>query len=223
LRPSGQAIGTVRGAGDVARHLGHLHCGALVCAFSGSIQILILGRSWWESESASRVRRFSLHCGDISSQRTRLAVSLFQLDYHRILVATGGLRLPHPAVGDGCLVLPCSGALSVRHALSCPKPPRFLVGMGISIWLTPVLVKIRGTEDVDKNCRQSRWHRRHRHCAGTLDLSFPAIRPALIIGSALQSFSRSRINTSSITRPISFGPRESPRFEVRSCTAALVR
>ena len=175
--------------------------GALVCAFSGSIQILILGRVMVGIGIGLASSVVPLYIAEISPASARgWQVSLFQLAITiGILVAYLADYAFTPSSGWrwmlGLAVVP--GALLGAGMLFLPETPRFLVRHGHFDLAHTVLVKIRGTEDVDKELQAIKVASQASALRGHVsDLLVPAIRPALIIGIGLAIFQQvTGINT----------------------------
>jgi sugar porter (SP) family MFS transporter len=175
--------------------------GALVCAFSGSIQILILGRVMVGIGIGLASSVVTLYNAEISPASARgWQVSLFQLAITiGILVAYLADYAFTPSSGWrwmlGLAVVP--GALLGAGMLFLPETPRFLVRHGHFDLAHTVLVKIRGTEDVDKELQAIKVASQASALRGHVsDLLVPAIRPALIIGIGLAIFQQvTGINT----------------------------
>ncbi len=175
--------------------------GALVCAFAGSIQILVLGRVMVGMGIGLASSVVPLYISEISPAKARgLQVSLFQLAITvGILVAYLADYAFTPSSGWrwmlGLAVVP--GLLLGAGMLFLPETPRFLARHGHFDMAHAVLVRIRGTQDVDKELQEikatSQESALHGHIS---DLLLPSLRPALIIGIGLAVFQQvTGINT----------------------------
>ena len=175
--------------------------GALVCAFAGSIQILILGRVMVGIGIGLASSVVPLYSAEISPASARgWQVSLFQLAITiGILVAYLADYIFAPSSGWrwmlGLAVVP--GALLGAGMLFLPETPRFLVRHGHFDLANTVLMKIRGTQDVDMELQAIKAASQASALRGHVsDLLLPAIRPALIIGIFLGVFQQvTGINT----------------------------
>jgi sugar porter (SP) family MFS transporter len=175
--------------------------GALVCAAAGSIQILILGRVVVGMGIGLASSVVPLYISEISPAKARgWQVSLFQL---AITVGILAAYLADYAFTPsaawrwmlGLAVIP--GALLGTGMLFLPETPRFLARHGHFDLARTVLVKIRGTEDVEKEFLQIKASSQASALRGHIsDLLLPAVRPALMIGIGLAVFQQvTGINT----------------------------
>jgi sugar porter (SP) family MFS transporter len=175
--------------------------GALVCAAAGSIQILILGRVVVGMGIGLASSVVPLYISEISPAKARgWQVSLFQL---AITVGILAAYLADYAFTPsaawrwmlGLAVIP--GALLGTGMLFLPETPRFLARHGHFDLARTVLVKIRGTEDVEKDFLQIKASSQASALRGHIsDLLLPAVRPALMIGIGLAVFQQvTGINT----------------------------
>ncbi len=175
--------------------------GALVCAFAGSIQILVFGRVMVGMGIGLASSVVPLYISEISPAKARgLQVSLFQLAITvGILVAYLADYAFTPSSGWrwmlGLAVVP--GLLLGAGMLFLPETPRFLARHGQFDMAHAVLVRIRGTQDVDKELQEIKATSQESVLHGHIsDLLLPALRPALIIGIGLAVFQQvTGINT----------------------------
>jgi len=175
--------------------------GALVCAAAGSIQILILGRVIVGMGIGLASSVVPLYISEISPANARgWQVSLFQL---AITVGILAAYLADYAFTPsaawrwmlGLAVIP--GALLGAGMLSLPETPRFLARHNHFDLARSVLVKIRGTQDVEKEFQEIKVASQKSALRGHVsDLLLPALRPALMIGIGLAVFQQvTGINT----------------------------
>jgi sugar porter (SP) family MFS transporter len=175
--------------------------GALVCAAAGSIQILILGRVFVGMGIGLASSVVPLYISEISPAKARgWQVSLFQLAITvGILAAYVADYVFTPSAAWrwmlGLAVIP--GALLGAGMLFLPETPRFLARHGHFDLARTVLVKIRGTEDVEKEFQEISTASQETALRGHIsDLLLPAVRPALMIGIGLAVFQQvTGINT----------------------------
>ncbi|MFY9852568.1 MAG: sugar porter family MFS transporter, partial [Terracidiphilus sp.] len=175
--------------------------GALVCAFAGSIQILVFGRVMVGMGIGLASSVVPLYISEISPAKARgLQVSLFQLAITvGILVAYLADYAFTPSSGWrwmlGLAVVP--GLLLGAGMLFLPETPRFLARHGQFDMAHAVLVRIRGTQDVDKELQEIKATSQESVLHGHIsDLLLPALRPALVIGIGLAVFQQvTGINT----------------------------
>jgi sugar porter (SP) family MFS transporter len=175
--------------------------GALICSAAGSIQILILGRVVVGMGIGLASSVVPLYISEISPANARgWQVSLFQLAITvGILAAYLADYLFTPSAGWrwmlGLAVIP--GALLGAGMLFLPETPRFLARHGHFDLARTVLVKIRGTEDVEKEFQEIKSASQETALRGHIsDLLLPAVRPALMIGIGLAVFQQvTGINT----------------------------
>jgi sugar porter (SP) family MFS transporter len=175
--------------------------GALVCAAAGSIQILILGRVIVGMGIGLASSVVPLYISEISPANARgWQVSLFQLAITMgILAAYVSDYAFTPSAAWrwmlGLAVIP--GGLLGVGMLFLPETPRFLARHGHFDLAHAVLVKIRGTEDVQKEFKQIKTSSQESALRGHIsDLLLPAVRPALMIGIGLAIFQQvTGINT----------------------------
>jgi len=175
--------------------------GALVCAAAGSIQILILGRVIVGMGIGLASSVVPLYISEISPADARgWQVSLFQLAITvGILAAYLADYVFTPSAAWrwmlGLAVIP--GALLGAGMLFLPETPRFLARHGHFDLARSVLVKIRGTQDVEKEFQEIKVASQESALRGHVsDLLLPAIRPALMIGIGLAIFQQvTGINT----------------------------
>jgi sugar porter (SP) family MFS transporter len=175
--------------------------GALVCAAAGSIQILILGRVIVGMGIGLASSVVPLYISEISPAKARgWQVSLFQL---AITVGILAAYLADYALTPsaawrwmlGLAVIP--GGLLGAGMLFLPETPRFLVHHGHFDLARTVLVKIRGTQNVEKEFQEIKVASQASALRGHVsDLLLPAVRPALMIGIGLAVFQQvTGINT----------------------------
>ena len=175
--------------------------GALVCAAASSIQILILERVVVGMGIGLASSVVPLYISEISPAKARgWQVSLFQLAVTvGILVAYVADYAFTPSAAWrwmlGLAVIP--GALLGAGMLFLPETPRFLARHGHFDLARTVLVKIRGTQDVEKELLEIKESSQASALRGHIsDLLQPALRPALIIGIFLGVFQQvTGINT----------------------------
>ncbi len=175
--------------------------GALVCASAGSIQILILGRVVVGMGIGLASSVVPLYISEISPAKVRgWQVSLFQLAITvGILAAYVADYAFTPSAAWrwmlGLAVIP--GLLLGTGMLFLPETPRFLARHGHFDLARTVLVKIRGTQDVEKEFQEIRAASQETALRGHVsDLLLPALRPALMIGIGLAVFQQvTGINT----------------------------
>lgn len=175
--------------------------GALVCAFAGSIQILILGRVMVGIGIGLASSVVPLYIAEISPASARgWQVSLFQLAITiGILVAYLADYVFTPSSGWrwmlGLAVVP--GVLLGAGMLFLPETPRFLARHGHFDLARTVLIKIRGTQDVEEEFQEIKTASQETALRGHVsDLLLPALRPALMIGIGLAIFQQvTGINT----------------------------
>jgi len=122
---------------DLAHHFGHPYPRRIVCAFAGSIQILILGRVMVGIGIGCQFRPFLFYIAEISPASARgWQVSLFQLAItSEPSCLLGGLRI-HPIQRLAMDAGSCRGsgrACSVRVCSFFLKPRAFLPVMATSI------------------------------------------------------------------------------------------
>jgi sugar porter (SP) family MFS transporter len=175
--------------------------GALVCAAAGSIQILILGRVIVGAGIGLASSVVPLYISEISPAKARgWQVSLFQL---AITVGILAAYLADYAFTPsaawrwmlGLAVIP--GGLLGAGMLFLPETPRFLARHGHFDLARTVLVKIRGTENVENEFQDIKTASQASALRGHVsDLLLPAVRPALMIGIGLAIFQQvTGINT----------------------------
>jgi len=175
--------------------------GALVCAAAGSIQILILGRVIVGMGIGLASSVVPLYISEISPAKARgWQVSLFQL---AITVGILAAYLADYALTPsaawrwmlGLAVIP--GGLLGAGMLFLPETPRFLARHEHFDLARTVLVKIRNTQNVDREFQEIKVASQTSALRGHVsDLLLPAVRPALIIGIGLAVFQQvTGINT----------------------------
>jgi sugar porter (SP) family MFS transporter len=175
--------------------------GALVCAAAGSIQILILGRVVVGMGIGLASSVVPLYISEISPANARgWQVSLFQL---AITVGILAAYLADYAFTPsaawrwmlGLAVIP--GALLGVGMLFLPETPRFLARHAHFDLARTVLIKIRGTENIEKEFQEIKASSQETALHGHIsDLLLPAVRPALMIGIGLAIFQQvTGINT----------------------------
>jgi sugar porter (SP) family MFS transporter len=175
--------------------------GALVCAAAGSIQILIFGRVIVGMGIGLASSVVPLYISEISPANARgWQVSLFQL---AITVGILAAYLADYAFTPsaawrwmlGLAVIP--GALLGAGMLVLPETPRFLARHGHFDLARTVLIKIRSTQNVEKEFQEIKAASQESELRGHIsDLLLPAIRPALIVGIFLGVFQQiTGINT----------------------------
>jgi sugar porter (SP) family MFS transporter len=175
--------------------------GALVCAAAGSIQILILGRVIVGMGIGLASSVVPLYISEISPAKARgWQVSLFQL---AITVGILAAYLADYAFTPsaawrwmlGLAVVP--GALLGAGMLYLPETPRFLARHGHFDLARTVLIKIRSTQNVEKEFQEIKAASQESALRGHIsDLLLPAVRPALMIGIGLAVFQQvTGINT----------------------------
>ena len=175
--------------------------GALVCAAAGSIQILILGRVVVGMGIGLASSVVPLYISEISPAKARgWQVSLFQLAITvGILAAYVADYAFTPSAAWrwmlGLAVIP--GALLGTGMLCLPETPRFLARHGHFDLARTVLIKIRGTEDIENEFQEIKAASQESALRGHVsDLLLPALRPALMIGIGLAIFQQvTGINT----------------------------
>jgi sugar porter (SP) family MFS transporter len=175
--------------------------GALVCAAAGSIQILILGRVVVGMGIGLASSVVPLYISEISPAKARgWQVSLFQLAITvGILAAYVADYAFTPSAAWrwmlGLAVIP--GALLGAGMLCLPETPRFLARHGHFDLARTVLIKIRGTQDIEKEFQEIKAASQGSALRGHVsDLLLPALRPALMIGIGLAIFQQvTGINT----------------------------
>jgi sugar porter (SP) family MFS transporter len=175
--------------------------GALVCAAAGSIEILILGRVVVGMGIGLASSVVPLYISEISPANARgWQVSLFQLAITvGILAAYVADYAFTPSAAWrwmlGLAVIP--GGLLGAGLLFLPETPRFLARHGHFDLARAVLIKIRGTQDVEEEFQQIKTASQESALRGHIsDLLLPALRPALIIGIGLAVFQQiTGINT----------------------------
>ncbi len=175
--------------------------GALVCAAAGSIEILILGRVVVGMGIGLASSVVPLYISEISPANARgWQVSLFQLAITvGILAAYVADYAFTPSAAWrwmlGLAVIP--GGLLGAGMLFLPETPRFLARHGHFDLARAVLIKIRGTQDVEEEFQQIKTASQESALRGHIsDLLLPALRPALIIGIGLAVFQQiTGINT----------------------------
>jgi sugar porter (SP) family MFS transporter len=175
--------------------------GALVCAAAGSIQILILGRVIVGMGIGLASSVVPLYISEISPANARgWQVSLFQLAITvGILAAYLADYVFTPSAAWrwmlGLAVIP--GALLGVGMLFLPETPRFLARHGHFDLARSVLVKIRGTQNVETEFQAIKTASQASALRGHVsDLLLPALRPALMIGIGLAVFQQvTGINT----------------------------
>jgi sugar porter (SP) family MFS transporter len=175
--------------------------GALVCAAAESIQILILGRVIVGAGIGLASSIVPLYISEISPAKARgWQVSLFQL------AITAGILAAYladyaftPSAAWrwmlGLAVIP--GGLLGAGMLFLPETPRFLARHEHFDLARSVLVKIRGTQNVDSEFQEIKMSSQASALHGHItDLLLPAVRPALMIGIGLAIFQQvTGINT----------------------------
>ena len=175
--------------------------GALVCAAAGSIEILIFGRVIVGMGIGLASSVVPLYISEISPANARgWQVSLFQL---AITVGILAAYLADYAFTPtaawrwmlGLAVIP--GGLLGAGMLFLPETPRYLARHGHFDLARTVLIKIRGTQDVDMEFREIKTASQESALRGHVsDLLLPALRPALMIGIGLAIFQQvTGINT----------------------------
>jgi sugar porter (SP) family MFS transporter len=175
--------------------------GALVCAAAGSIQILILGRVVVGMGIGLASSVVPLYISEISPAKARgWQVSLFQLAITVGILAAyvADYALTPSAAWRwmlGLAVIP--GALLGTGMLCLPETPRFLARHGHFDLARTVLIKIRGTEDIENEFQEIKAASQESALRGHVsDLLLPALRPALMIGIGLAIFQQvTGINT----------------------------
>ena len=175
--------------------------GAMVCAVAGSIEILILGRIIVGMGIGLASSVVPLYISEISPTNARgWQVSLFQL---AITVGILAAYLADYAFTPtaawrwmlGLAVIP--GGLLGIGMLFLPETPRFLARHGHFDLARADLIKIRGTQDIEKEFQEIKASSLETALRGHVsDLLLPALRPALMIGIGLAIFQQvTGINT----------------------------
>jgi sugar porter (SP) family MFS transporter len=161
--------------------------GALVCASASSIEILIVGRVIVGMGIGLASSVVPLYISEISPANARgWQVSLFQLAVTVGILAAYLADYAFTPTGAwrwmlGLAVVP--GALLGIGMLFLPETPRFLARHGHFDLSRTVLIKIRGTQDVEKEFQEIKATSQESALRGHIsDLLLPALRPALIIG-----------------------------------------
>jgi sugar porter (SP) family MFS transporter len=175
--------------------------GALVCASASSIEILIVGRVIVGMGIGLASSVVPLYISEISPANARgWQVSLFQLAVTVGILAAYLADYAFTPTGAwrwmlGLAVVP--GALLGIGMLFLPETPRFLARHGHFDLSRTVLIKIRGTQDVEKEFQEIKATSQESALRGHIsDLLLPALRPALIIGIFLGVFQQiTGINT----------------------------
>ncbi|HVB86997.1 MAG TPA: sugar porter family MFS transporter [Candidatus Dormibacteraeota bacterium] len=206
----GACVGALSG-GRLADRFGRRHmliftaiifiAGAIACAMAQNVMMLIVGRSIVGLGIGLASSTVPLYISEVSPASARgWQVSLFQFAITVGILAAYLVDYAFAASENwrwmlGLAVVP--GAALGLGMLIVPESPRWSAQRGNVEKARSVLVKIRGTQDVDAEMREieATLHQAHEH--GRLsDLWLPEVRMAMVIGIGLAIFQQvTGINT----------------------------
>lgn len=175
--------------------------GALICAMSADVTMLIVGRAIVGLGIGFASSTVPLYISEVSPAGARgWQVSLFQFAITVGILAAYLVDYAFAGSGNwrwmlGLAVVP--GAALGLGMLALPESPRWNAQRGNVQKARSVLVKVRGTEDVDAEMREIEATLTQAHEHGRLsDLWLPEVRPAMAIGIGLAIFQQvTGINT----------------------------
>jgi SP family galactose:H+ symporter-like MFS transporter len=175
--------------------------GAIICAVAANVTMLIVGRAIVGLGIGFASSTVPLYISEVSPAEARgWQVSLFQFAITVGILAAYLVDYAFSGAGSwrwmlGLAVVP--GAALGLGMLVLPESPRWSAQRGNLEKARSVLVKVRGTKDVDAEMREieATLHQAHEH--GRLsDLWLPEVRPAMVIGIGLAIFQQvTGINT----------------------------
>jgi SP family galactose:H+ symporter-like MFS transporter len=175
--------------------------GAIICAVAANVTMLIVGRAIVGLGIGFASSTVPLYISEVSPAAARgWQVSLFQFAITVGILAAYLVDYAFSGTGNwrwmlGLAVVP--GAALGLGMLVLPESPRWSAQRGNLEKARSVLMKVRGTRDVDAELREieATLHQAHEH--GRLsDLLLPEVRPALVIGIGLAIFQQvTGINT----------------------------
>ena len=175
--------------------------GAMICASAPSLAILVVGRVVVGLGIGLASTTVPVYISEVSPPEARgWQVSLFQLAITIGILAAYLVDYAFAKSGAwrwmlGLAAVP--GAMLGIGMLFLPESPRWLARYLRPESARAVLVRIRGTQDVESEWREISGSLSHSEERGTWsDLLHPAVRPALIVGIGLAIFQQvTGINT----------------------------
>ncbi|HVA95815.1 MAG TPA: sugar porter family MFS transporter [Candidatus Dormibacteraeota bacterium] len=175
--------------------------GAILCAFAVSVTVLVIGRTIVGFGIGLASSTVPLYISEVAPANARgWQVSLFQLAITIGILSAYMVDFAFAKTADwrwmlGLAAVP--GAILFLGMLFLPETPRWHAQRANFEMARDVLVRIRGTQDVDAELEEIRVTLQQAPERGRFsDLLLPAVRPALIIGIGLAVFQQiTGINT----------------------------